>query len=100
MRTYRCGSRGLARGLRSLCALVLLLPLGHAAEAQQRRYLVELGAGGTVQSYGSETLAKGSFGGFGRVGLWLPYNFSVELQAAFAGTEAETRARDSTMDMS
>jgi outer membrane protein OmpA-like peptidoglycan-associated protein len=87
MRTYRRRSRPFAEGLRLLCALALLLPLGSAVEAQQRRYLVELGAGGLSQSYGDVTELKSAFGGVGRVGLWLPYHFSVELEGAFAGSE-------------
>ena len=47
MRTYRRRSRGLAEGLWLLCALALLPWPGSALEAQQRRYLVELGAGVT-----------------------------------------------------
>ena len=87
MRTYRRRSRPFAEGLRLLCALALLIPLGSAVEAQQRRYLVELGAGGLSQSYGDVTELKSAFGGVGRVGLWLPYHFSVELEGAFAGSE-------------
>ncbi|MGH7581580.1 MAG: outer membrane beta-barrel protein, partial [Gemmatimonadales bacterium] len=89
MRTYRYHSRAAARGLRSLCALAVLLSLGSALQAQQRRYLVELGAGGLNQSYGSVTELKSGFGGVGRVGLWLPAHFSVELEAAFAGSKTK-----------
>ena len=101
MRTYRRGLRSLLRGLRPLCALVLLLPFGPALEAQQRRYLVEVGAGGLLQSFPDTTLLKSAFGGVGRIGLWLPYNFSAELEGAFASTETrETGISVSTRTIS
>jgi outer membrane protein OmpA-like peptidoglycan-associated protein len=87
MRTYRHHSRGLARGLGFLCALALLLTWAAALHAQQRRYLVEIGAGGLIQSFGSLTELKSAFGGVGRLGLWLPYHFSVEVEGAFASSE-------------
>jgi outer membrane protein OmpA-like peptidoglycan-associated protein len=93
MRTYRRRFHPLARGLRFLCALFLLPLLGRTVEAQQqRRYLLELGAGGHYLSY-SETAELGSgFGPVGRIGLWLPYRFSAEVEAAFAGSEAVDRS--------
>jgi outer membrane protein OmpA-like peptidoglycan-associated protein len=99
MRTYQCHPRGLAKGLRFFCALALLPLIGSTADAQQRRYLVELGAGGLYQSYGEVALLESSFGGFGRVGLWLPYNFSVELEGAFAGTEGLDARADTIVEM-
>ncbi len=98
MRTYRRGSRPLARGLRLLCALALLPVLGSTVEAQQKRYLLELGAGGLYQSYGETAELNSGIGGFGRVGLWLPYNFSVELEASFAGSQALDDRLDSTVN--
>ena len=90
MRTYRRHSHPLTRGLRLLCALALLSLLGSSAEGQQRRYLLELGAGGLYQTYGEITQLDNTFGGVGRVGLWLPYNFSVEVEGAFAAGERAT----------
>ena len=101
MRTYRRRSHPLARGLRSLCALLLLTLIGSAVEAQQqRRYLLELGAGVHRQSYDDSTGVEGAFGGVGRVGLWLPYNFSVELEGVFVGSEAEDVFADTTASVS
>ena len=95
MRTYRRGSHPLARGLRLLCALFLLPLLGPPVEAQQqRRYLVELGAGGHYLTYSETTELESGFGWVGRVGLWLPYRFSAEVEAAFAGSEAVDRSLD------
>jgi outer membrane protein OmpA-like peptidoglycan-associated protein len=102
MRTYRRRFRPLAGGLRLLCALLLLPFLGSRLEAQERRYLLELGAGGQFQSFGETTEVKSSLGGFGRVGLWLPYNFSVELEGVFVGAEATdiSATPDTTADLS
>ena len=69
MRTYRRRSHPLARGLRLLCALFLLSLLGSTVEAQQRRYLLELGAGVHRQSYDDSTFVKSAIGWLGRVGL-------------------------------
>ncbi len=84
MRTYRIHSRGLARGLRSLCAVAGLLASGSAVEAQQRRFLVELGASGLYQSFSEFTRLGSAFGGVGRIGIWLPYHFSIEGEGAVA----------------
>ena len=98
MRTYRGRSVPLAGGLRLLCALVLLPLLGPTVEAQQRRYLLELGAGGHYQSYGELSGLESGFGGVGRLGVWLPYSFSLEVEASFAGSEALDGTRDSTVN--
>ena len=92
MRTYRRHSRGLARGLQSLCALALLLSTGSALEAQQRRFLLEVGAGGLYQSFDSVTNLGSAFGGLGRIGVWLPYHFSLEGEVGIA--PANTQATD------
>jgi outer membrane protein OmpA-like peptidoglycan-associated protein len=99
MRTYRRRIRPLARGLRLLCALAFLPVFGPSAEAQQRRYLLELGAGGIHQSFGEASLVESAFGGLGRVGLWLPYNFSVELEGSFVGTEGLDAREDTVVKM-
>jgi outer membrane protein OmpA-like peptidoglycan-associated protein len=88
MRTYRHHSRGLARGLRFLCALALLLWTGSALEAQQRRFLVEVDAGGLYQSFDAATKLNGMIGGVGRLGVWLPYNFSIEGEASLGGPDS------------
>jgi len=97
MRTYRHHSRGLARGLRPLCALTLLLSIGSAVEAQQRRFLVELGAGTLYQSFSEATDLGSAFGGVGRIGVWLPLHFSIEGEAAFAPTN--TQAVDTSVSV-
>jgi OmpA-OmpF porin, OOP family len=89
MRTYRRRARPLARGLRFLCALFLLSWLGSTVEAQERRYLLELGAGLHRQSFDEGTGLESAIGGLGRVGLWLPYNFSVEVEGSFASADAQ-----------
>lgn len=100
MRTYRRRTRPLAQGLRLLCALAVLPLLGSTAEAQQRRYLLELGAGGHYQTYGDTTEVESALGGFGRVGLWLPYNFSVELEGSFVSAEATDLFTDEKANIS
>jgi outer membrane protein OmpA-like peptidoglycan-associated protein len=92
MRTYRPHPRGLTRGLRLVCALALLLWTGAALEAQQRRFLVELGAGGVYQSFSDVTDLGSAFGGVGRIGVWLPLHFSLEGEVAIA--PANTQAAD------
>ena len=79
MRTYPRTAR---RRLPAALALLVLCvgPLG----AQQRKNLVELGAGGMYQSYDNATDLDGAIGGVGRLGVWLPANFSVELAGTFA----------------
>jgi outer membrane protein OmpA-like peptidoglycan-associated protein len=99
MRTYRRRSRPPAKGLRLLCALVLLPVFGSTVDAQQRRYLVELGAGGLFQSFGEAAQLESTFGGLGRAGLWLPYNFSVEVEAAFAGADAVVDEEDPALSV-
>jgi outer membrane protein OmpA-like peptidoglycan-associated protein len=89
MRTYRHHPRGLTRGFRLFCALALLLSTKSALEAQQRRFLVELGAGAVYQSFDSVTKLNGAIGGVGRLGLWLPYHFSVEAEASLGGPNTE-----------
>ena len=89
MRTYRYGSRGPARGLRQVCALALLLLLGSSLQAQERRYLVELGAGGVYQTFDELTNLGSALGYMGRVGLWLPAHFSVEGEVSIAPAKTD-----------
>jgi outer membrane protein OmpA-like peptidoglycan-associated protein len=67
----------------------LVLTLASPTQAQERRYLFEVGAAGTVQGYGNEADLGGSAGGLVRVGIWLPLNFSVELEGSTAGPHAQ-----------
>jgi OOP family OmpA-OmpF porin len=89
MRTYRvaAGRPGWAPDV--LVALVLLFGGTTAAHAQDRRYLVEVGAAGAYQSFDSVTGLNGAAGGVGRVGLWLPLHFSVELEGSFASPKTQ-----------
>ena len=65
--------------------------------ATERRYLLELGAGGLYQTFGEITRLDNAFGGVGRVGLWLPYNFSVEVEGAFASSQALDARADTVL---
>jgi hypothetical protein len=87
MRTYRRGFSASALRRDLLCMFAALLLASPTLAAQQHRYRFELGAGGLHQSYHSLTQLKSAFGGVGRVGLWLPYRFSVEVEGAFAGAK-------------
>ncbi len=63
------------------CARLALLLAATAATpllAQQRRYLVEVGAAGSYVSFDSKTNLTGGAGGIGRLGLWLHRNLSIE----------------------
>jgi outer membrane protein OmpA-like peptidoglycan-associated protein len=60
------------------------------AQAQERRYLFEVGAGGAYTSYGDTTELKGALGVLGRLGVWLPYNFSVEAEGAITSATRKT----------
>ncbi len=51
MRTYPHPARGWAGGLRLLASLALLVACARPGAAQQRKYLVELGAAGAYQSF-------------------------------------------------
>jgi hypothetical protein len=98
MRTYRRRFQGRSTRLAPLGVLAALLLSSSAVQAQQRRYLLELGAGGVYQSFDELTRVESTFGGVGRIGLWLPYSFSVELEGAFLGrTDAQNLDGDSTV---
>ena len=88
MLTYQAIARVLSRHLWSLSALVCaVVALSRPGEAQERRNLFELGAAAAFQSYNHDaTGLDGSFGGLGRLGLWLPLNFSVEAEGSLAKT--------------
>ena len=89
MRTYPNPSGGLARALRLLGAVVLTLLDLPVAHAQDRTYLFEVGAAGAYQSYGSETDLGSTIGLLGRVGVWLPLNFSIEAEGSTAGAKSQ-----------
>jgi outer membrane protein OmpA-like peptidoglycan-associated protein/opacity protein-like surface antigen len=54
------------------------------AQAQERRYLFEVSAAGGYQSFAGATGLDGALGGLGRIGLWLPLNFSLEGEGSIA----------------
>lgn len=58
------------------------------AVAQQRRYLVELGAGGLYTSFDDLTSLQASAGGFARAAVWLPYRVSLEGEFGFASPKS------------
>ena len=90
MRTYRFPGGGLARALRHLGALVYTLASVSIAQAQERHNLFEVSAAGAYQSYGNTADLGSAFGGLGRIGLWLPLNFSVEAEGSTASAKANT----------
>jgi outer membrane protein OmpA-like peptidoglycan-associated protein len=66
-------------------------------EAQQRRFLFELGAGPLYQSFGEVTDLGSTVGGVGRIGIWLPLHFSIEGEAAIV--PASTQMIDSSVSV-
>jgi OmpA-OmpF porin, OOP family len=95
MRTYPHPPRGWAGGLRLLASLALLAVCARPGAAQQRKYLVELGAAGAYQGFDSELELDGAAGGIGRLGLWLPLNFSLEAEGMFSSPK--TSAGDNSL---
>jgi len=89
MRTYPHLARGWAGGLRLLATLALLVACTRPGAAQQRKYLVELGAAGAYQSFDAATDLGGAAGGAGRLGVWLPLNFSLEVEGGFASPKTK-----------
>lgn len=76
---------GICRLVGRTAALVLsmafvALPL----HAQQRRYLIEVGAGAAVTTFDDATSLDPGFGGVARLGIWLPYRLSLEGEFGFA----------------
>ena len=90
MLTFRDPGRGVARVLRLLGVLVLMGWCVSLAQAQDRRYLFEVGAGPAYQSFGDSTDLKGALAGAGRVGVWLPLNFSIEAEGSIGGPKTKT----------
>lgn len=89
MRTYPHPVGGWAGGLRLLAGLALLVAGARPGAAQQRKYLVELGAAGTYQSFDNELGLGGAAGGIGRVGVWLPLHLSLEAEGMLASPKAD-----------
>jgi OOP family OmpA-OmpF porin len=74
-----------------LAGLTLAVACVNAAAAQQRKYLVELGAAAVYQSFDSKALLQSSAGGIGRLGVWLPLNFGLEVQGDISSSKSQTR---------
>jgi outer membrane protein OmpA-like peptidoglycan-associated protein len=90
MLTYCHPVRGLARVLLLLGALVYTTWFVPPALAQDRRYLFEVGLAGAYQSYWDSTNLGSSPGVLGRIGVWLPFNFSVEAEGSTASPNTDT----------
>ena len=88
MRTYPHPVGGWAGGLRLLAGLALVVACARPAVAQ-RRYLVEVSGAGLYQHFDSSARLGGAGGGVGRVGVWLPLNFSAELEGSFTRPTSE-----------
>jgi outer membrane protein OmpA-like peptidoglycan-associated protein/opacity protein-like surface antigen len=84
MRTYTSPLGGWAGGYALLAGLALVVGCASSVAAQQRKYLVELGAAAGYQTFDKETVLGGSLGGVGRLGVWLPLNFSLEVEGGVA----------------
>lgn len=84
MLTYHSRQRNFARVLPLLGVVICALTFNSSIQAQERRYLFEVGAAGAYQSYNNETGLNGSLGGLARVGLWVPLNFSIEVEGSAA----------------
>ena len=84
MRTYTSPLGGWAGEYALLAGLALVVACASSAAAQQRKYLVELGAAGAYQSFDRETVLGGAPGGLARLGVWLPLNFSLEVEGGVA----------------
>src|SRR4051812_1287607 len=99
MLTYRFPAGGLARVLRLSGAVVLTVSWFSTAGAQDRRYLIEVGAAAAYQTFGDSatTDLKGALGGLGRIGVWLPYNFSLEAEG-WIGTP-KTKSTDRSVNV-
>ena len=89
MLTYRHPCGGLARVLLLLGALVCTLAASRTAAAQERRYLFEVGAAGGYHAFGDSTGLGSAAGALGRIGIWLPLNFSLEGEASTSSPKAK-----------
>ena len=93
MRTYPQPARGWAGRVGALAGLALVVVCAQTGAAQARKYLVELGAAGAYQSFDSNTQLDGAPGGLGRLGIWLPLNFSVEVDGAFSSPGSKSGSK-------
>lgn len=82
----------LRRATQLVGVVTLLAGALSTTEAQQRKYLFEVGAGGALNSYDTKTDLGGAPGAFVRAGLWLPFNVSLEGEAGFASPKSGTAA--------
>jgi OmpA-OmpF porin, OOP family len=89
MRTYPYPFGAWARGLRLLAGLALLAAGAQPVAAQQRKYLVEVSAAGAYQSFDNATDLGSAAGGVGRLGIWLPLNFSLEVEGGFTSPKTQ-----------
>ncbi len=87
MRTYPNPGGGLARALRLSGLVMLTSSCVSVLQAQDRRNLFEVGAGIGYQSFSDFTGLSGAVGGVGRIGFWLPANFSVEAEGSVYSSE-------------
>ena len=90
MRTYPNPGAGFARALRLSGLVVSTLCVVSLAQAQERRYLFEVSAGAGYYAFGDTTELGGKLGGVGRVGVWLPYNLSLEAEGFLVSPRAES----------
>src|SRR5688572_15522331 len=87
MRTYPNPGAGLARALRLSGLLVWTISCVSVAQAQDRRNLFEVGAAVGYQSFSDVTGLSSAVGGVGRIGVWLPANFSIEAEGSISSSE-------------
>lgn len=80
----------MARALRLSGVLACTLSYLSIAEAQERRNLFEVGAAGAYQGFGRTAELGSAFGGLGRIGIWVPFNFSIEGEGSIASPKAKT----------
>lgn len=73
-----------------LVSLTFLSVTATPIAAQQRRYLLEVGAAGAYTSFDNQTNLDPAFGFVGRAAVWLPFRVSIEGEAGFASTSART----------
>lgn len=92
MRTYQNPGAGLARALRLSGLVVSMLCVASLAQAQERRYLVELSAGAGYYGFGETADLSGKLGAVGRAGVWLPYNLSLEAEGFLVSPKAKSAA--------
>ncbi len=77
----------LRRAVLAPLALLFLVPV--PSSAQQRRYLLELGAAGALSALDDTTGYGTGYGGTGRIDLWLPLRFSLEAEYTYLRTKTE-----------